>query len=277
MTRQLAAIMFTDIVGYTALMEQDEQLAKELRDRHRIVLQKEIPEHGGKILQYYGDGTLSTFDSALDAVECSIAIQRQLQLAPAIPIRIGIHTGDIVYEDNDIYGDGVNVSSRIQSLAVPGGVLISEKVYDEIKNHPDVITIPMGSFELKNVKKPVEVFALANEGLTIPSEREIRTASFSSEVSIAVLPFVNMSNDPEQEYFSDGMAEEILNSLAHLEKLKVAGRTSSFQFKGQNIDLREVGEKLGVKTVLEGSIRKQGNRLRVTAQLVNVQDGFHLW
>ncbi|HYV93393.1 MAG TPA: adenylate/guanylate cyclase domain-containing protein [Chitinophagales bacterium] len=277
MTRQLAAIMFTDIVGYTALMQQDEQLAKELRDRHRLVLQKEIPEHRGKILQYYGDGTLSVFDSALDAVQCSIAIQKQLQVAPSIPIRIGIHTGDIVYEENDIYGDGVNVSSRIQSLSVPGGVLISEKVYDDIKNHPEIITIPMGSFELKNVKKPVEVFALANEGLKVPSEQEPLAGNFSSEVSIAVLPFVNMSNDPEQEYFSDGMAEEIINSLAHLEKLKVAGRTSSFQFKGKNIDLRQVGEQLGVKTVLEGSIRKQGNRLRVTAQLVNVHDGFHLW
>jgi TolB-like protein/class 3 adenylate cyclase len=276
-SRQLAAIMFTDIEGYTALMQQDEQKARQIRDRHRRVLQKEIPGHHGKILRYYGDGTLSAFDSALDAVHCSIAIQKELQLAPSIPIRIGIHTGDIVYEENEIYGDGVNVSSRLQSLSVPGGVLISEKVYDEIKNHPEINTFPMGSFELKNVKKPVEVFAIANEGLTVPSEQDLRAGSSSSEVSIAVLPFVNMSNDLEQEYFSDGMAEEILNSLSHLEKLKVAGRTSSFQFKGKNIDLREVGERLGVKTVLEGSVRKQGNRLRVTAQLVNVKDGFHLW
>lgn len=276
-SRQLAAIMFTDIEGYTALMQQDEQKARQIRDRHRLVLQKEIPGHHGKILRYYGDGTLSVFDSAFDAVLCSISIQKELQRAPPIPIRIGIHTGDIVYEENEIYGDGVNVSARLQSLSVPGGVLISEKVYDEIKNHPEIITTPMGSFELKNVKKPVEVFAVANEGLTVPSGQDVRRGSFSSEVSIAVLPFVNMSNDPEQEYFSDGMAEEVLNSLSHLENLKVAGRTSSFQFKGKNIDLREVGEKLGVKTVLEGSVRKQGNRLRVTAQLVSVQDGFHLW
>jgi len=276
-SRQLAAIMFTDIVGYTALMQQDEQNARQTRDRHRLVLQKEIPRHHGKILRYYGDGTLSAFDSALDAVHCSIAIQKQLQLDPPIPIRIGIHTGDIVYEEHEIYGDGVNVSSRVQSLSAPGGVLISEKVYDEIKNHPEIITVPLGSFELKNVKKPIEVFAIANEGLTVPSEHDVRTESSSSEVSIAVLPFVNMSNDPDQEYFSDGMAEEILNSISHLKNLKVAGRTSSFQFKGKNIDLREVGEKLGVMTVLEGSVRKQGNRLRVTAQLVSVQDGFHLW
>lgn len=275
--RQLAAIMFTDIVGYTALMGQDEQHAKQIRDRHREVLQKQIEENSGKILQYYGDGTLSIFDSALDAVRSSIAIQKELQADPSIPIRIGIHTGDIVYDDADIYGDGVNISSRIQSLSVPGGVLISEKVFDEIKNHPEIKTISLGSFDLKNVKKPIEVLAIANEGVVIPSEQEIRAGSNAAEVSIAVLPFINMSAEAENEYFSDGISEELINVLSRVEGIRVTSRTSSFTYKGKQDDIRNIGKQLNVRNVLEGSVRKAGNRVRIGAQLISVSDGYQVW
>lgn len=275
--RQLAAIMFTDIVGYTALMGQNEQHAKQIRDRHREVLQKQIEENSGKILQYYGDGTLSIFDSALDAVRSSIAIQKELQADPSIPIRIGIHTGDIVYDDDGIYGDGVNVSSRIQSLSVPGGVLISEKVFDEIKNHPEIKTISLGRFDLKNVKKPLEVLAIANEGVVVPSEQQIRAGSTASEVSIAVLPFINMSAETENEYFSDGISEELINVLSKVEGIRVTSRTSSFTYKGKQEDIRNIGRQLNVRNVLEGSVRKSGNKVRIAAQLISVSDGYQVW
>ena len=206
-----------------------------------------------------------------------------MQKEPVVPLRIGMHTGDVIIEENNIYGDGVNIASRMESFAIPGSIFISGKAYDDIKNQKDIQTISLGKYVFKNVKEPQEIFAVSNEGIKTPVGNNLEgkgekvAEKKNIEKSIAVLPFANMSNDPEQEYFSDGMAEEILNSLAHLKDLKVAGRTSSFQFKGKNIDLREVGDKLGVSTVLEGSVRKQGNRIRITAQLINVDDGFHLW
>jgi len=184
-----------------------------------------------------------------------------------------------VFEENDVFGDGVNISSRLQAAAPVGGIWISEAVYNNVSNKKEISTKFVGEENLKNVKEPVRIYeVIINNEAKIPvqSPGNHQAARFVDK-SIAVLPFVNMSNDPEQEYFSDGMAEEILNSLSHLKDLKIAGRTSSFQFKGKNIDVREIGEKLGVATVLEGSVRKQGSRLRITAQLINVNDGFHLW
>ena len=173
-TRLLAAIMFTDMVGYTALMQKDEQKAKRYRDRHRKILQDSIAAHKGKILQYYGDGTLSIFNSAIEAVDCAIQIQQELQTEPKIPLRIGLHTGDIVYDDEGVYGDGVNVASRIEGLAISGSILISGKVFDEVKNHQAFKTVNLGAFNLKNVKKSVEVYALCNEGLAVPTKKEIQ-------------------------------------------------------------------------------------------------------
>lgn len=286
-SRQLSAIMFTDIEGYTATMQQNEQKAIMLRDRHRLILENEHRKFNGNIIQYYGDGTLSIFVSAVQAVQCALAMQQLFCQLPPVPVRIGLHIGDIIINEGHIFGDGVNLASRIESLGVAGSVLISDKVNNELHNHPEFKTLSMGTYQFKNIEQEVEVFALDHEGLVKPIPNSLKgkivekkAAPIQSSIlkkSIAVLPFVNMSNDPEQEYFSDGMAEEILNSLSHLNDLKVAGRTSSFQFKGKNIDLRELGQKLGVNTVLEGSVRKQGNRLRVTAQLINVEDGFHLW
>jgi TolB-like protein/class 3 adenylate cyclase/Flp pilus assembly protein TadD len=275
--RLLAAVMFTDMVGYTALMQEDEERAISNRDRHRKILEKSIGEHGGEILQYYGDGTLSIFKSAIEAVECAIQIQAALQTEPIIPLRIGIHMGDIVYNEEGVYGDCVNVASRIEGLALSGSVLVSDKVFDEIKNQKNISTASLGTFELKNVKRPVEVFAIDNAGLVVPSRKDIASGPKEDLKSIAVLPFVNMSSDPENEYFSDGITEELLNVLARIEGLRVTARTSSFAFKGQNADIKQIGAQLGAKTILEGSVRKAGNKVRITAQLINTADGYHIW
>ena len=275
--RQLAAIMFTDMVGYTALMQENEHRAKENRDRHRQVLQESVREHQGEILQYYGDGTLMIFSSAIEAINAALDIQVALQTEPKIPLRVGIHTGDIVYDQEGIFGDGVNIASRIEGLSVSGSVLISGKVYDEIRNHPEFSAKSLGKFDLKNVKQPIEVFALTNEGLSVPKLKEIKENHGTANKTIAVLPFVNMSADPENEYFSDGITEELLNALTKVDGLLVTSRTSSFAFKGQNEDMRKIGEKLGVKSVLEGSVRTVGNRVRITAQLINTVDGYHIW
>ena len=275
--RQLAAVMFTDMVGFTALMQKDEKKAKRNRDRQREVLEKYIFEHLGKIIQYYGDGTLSIFGSAIKSVECAIKIQQELQKEPKIPLRMGIHLGDIVYEDDGAYGDGLNVASRIESLSVAGAVLFSDKIHDEIKNHPELTNKSLGKFELKNVKRPVEIFALANEGLTVPKSGELKGKGKKAENSVAVLPFVNMSADPENEYFSDGVSEELINALTKVEGLLVTSRTSSFAFKERDHDIRDIGSRLDVKTILEGSVRKAGDKVRITAQLINTTDGYHFW
>jgi TolB-like protein/class 3 adenylate cyclase/Flp pilus assembly protein TadD len=276
-TRQLAAIMFTDMVGYTALMQEDEDRALNNRARHRQVFEELVTKFNGKILQYYGDGTLSIFSSALFAVQSAMEIQQQLRQPPEISVRIGIHSGDVVYDKEGIYGDGVNVASRIESLSVPGGIFISEKVFDEIKNHTSIISKSLGLCELKNVKRPIEVFAIANEGFPVPDRSEIIGKTSYTGHRIAVLPFVNMSADPENEYFSDGITEEIITALTKVEGLLVTSRTSAFVFKGKNEDARKIGLQLNVSKILEGSVRKAGNRVRVTAQLVNAADGYHLW
>jgi TolB-like protein/class 3 adenylate cyclase/Tfp pilus assembly protein PilF len=275
--RQLAAILFADMTGYTALMQENEQLAREKRLRLKEVLENTIARFHGKILQYYGDGSLSIFNSAIDSVHAAIEIQRLLQQAPRVELRIGIHTGDIIIEDETIYGDGVNLASRIESLAVPGGVFVSEKVYDEIRNQQHIQTREMGFFELKNVKHPIRVFAIANNGITVPGRNEVRGKTATPVNRLAVLPFVNMSADPENEYFSDGITEELLNALTRVDGLQVTSRTSSFAFKGKNDDIRDIAIQLNVDKVLEGSVRKAGNRVRITAQLINAADGFHIW
>jgi adenylate cyclase len=296
--RQLSAILFTDIEGYTAIMQESEKVAMSMRHRHRQIIQQEHKNFNGRIIQYYGDGTLSTFQSIVEAVQCALSMQQQFLQEPTVPVRMGLHIGDIIFNEEGIFGDGVNLASRIESLGVAGSVLISDTANEELHNHPDLKTISVGVYPLKNIKRAVEVFALNHEELVIPKPNSLngKTKEIDPEVaphnnrdfdneniksmplkSVAVLPFVNIGNDPDQEYFSDGMSEEIINALAHLKDLKVAGRTSSFQFKNKDINLRELGQKLGVRTILSGSVRKQGSWLRITARLINIEDGYHLW
>jgi TolB-like protein/class 3 adenylate cyclase/Tfp pilus assembly protein PilF len=276
-SRQLAAIMFTDIVGYTGLMQENESEAALVRLRHREVFEKEHNLYHGEILQYYGDGTLSIFKSAAEAVECAITMQQQFNSDQSVPLRIGIHLGDIVYDKSEIYGDGVNLASRIESMGIPGSILISGILNNAVKNQGTISTKSLGFFELKNIKEPIELFTIINRGITVPERSALKGKMKESKKSIAVLPFSNMSTDPENEYFSDGIAEEILNALVKVEGLLVTARTSSFSFKGKNMDVREIGTQLGVSHILEGSVRKAGNKVRITAQLVSSADGYHLF
>ena len=277
--RRLAVIMFSDIVGYTAMMQQNESLALVKLNRFKASLNQRVKEFRGEVIQYYGDGGLVIFTNSADAVNCASTLQVEFRDEPQVPVRIGIHSGDIIQNEGNIFGDSVNIASRIESMGIAGAVLISDSIQKQIKNKPQFKLTSLGNFKFKNVDEPMEIFALAINNFPVPKRNEM-DGKFKEEDavrSIAVLPFVNMSNDPEQEYFGDGIAEEIINSLVHLNDLHVAGRTSSFQFKGMNIDLKEVGIKLNVGSVLEGSVRKQGNRLRITAQLINVENGYHLW
>jgi TolB-like protein/class 3 adenylate cyclase/Tfp pilus assembly protein PilF len=275
--RQLAAILFADMAGYTAMMQENEQLARTKRKRLKAVLEETVAKFNGKILQYYGDGSLSIFNSAIDCVWCSIDIQQQLQQEPKVSLRIGIHTGDVIIDDEAVYGDGVNLASRIESLAVAGGIFISEKVQDEIRNQENIHTRELGYFELKNVRYPVRLFAITNDGVAMPRRDELKGKTKETNNRLAVLPFINMSADPENEYFSDGITEELLNTLTKVDGLQVTSRTSVFAFKGKNNDIRDIAIQLNVDKVLEGSVRKAGNRVRITAQLINAADGYHIW
>jgi TolB-like protein/class 3 adenylate cyclase len=274
-SRQLAAIMFTDIVGYTALMGNDEQKAFATLNKNRSLQKPIIEQYNGRWIKELGDGVMASFNTVSDAVHAAIKIQEACTAANDFQLRIGIHLGDVIFENDDVFGDGVNIASRLQAAAKPGCIYVSEAVHNNVVNKKDITSRFVKEEFLKNVKEATRIYEVTiTDNTTIITGNQMKNIPLNS---IAVLPFANMSNDPEQDYFGDGIAEEILNSLAHLPDLKVAGRTSSFQFKGKNMDLRELGEKLGVNKVLEGSVRKQGNRLRITAQLINVNDGFHLW
>jgi len=310
--RQLAAIMFTDIVGYTAMMQQNEEKAVAVIRHYNSTLEKFVTQFNGQVLNYYGDGSLCIFSSATDAVNCSLAVQKDLKNEPAVPLRIGLHIGEVFFEDAKALGDGVNVASRVQSLGRENTILISEEVHNKIKNNASITAASLGHFEFKNVGKSMEVFALTNEGLSVPKRNKMEgklkkknlqkrniiaalsfilliVAAFFiyknffvkndkvADKSIAVLPFVDMSAGKDQEYFSDGLSEELLNLLTKIPELKVIGRTSSFSFKGKNEDLRSIAQKLGVAHLLEGSVRKDGNKIRVTAQLIKADDGSQLW
>ena len=311
-SRQLAAIMFTDIVGYTAMMQQNEEKAVAVIKHYNSVLEKWVTNFNGQVLNYYGDGSLCIFSSATDAVNCSLAVQKDLKSEPVVPLRIGLHIGEVFFEDAKALGDGVNVASRVQSLGQENTILVSEEIHDKIKNNPSIVATSLGHFDFKNVGKSMEVFALTNEGLFVPQRKKMQGKlkkknvqrrniiaalslliivaaiffiyknSFNkndkvSDKSIAVLPFADMSAGKDQEYFSDGLSEELINLLAKIPELKVIGRTSSFSFKGKNEDLRSIAQKLGVSNILEGSVRKDGNKIRVTAQLIRAGDGSHLW
>jgi adenylate cyclase len=304
-TRKLAAIMFTDIVGYTTMVGTDENLAIATVTQHKKIIEQTVEKYEGDLIQFYGDGSLSIYPSATSAMECAIEIQKKFKNNIIVPLRVGIHIGEILIKEGSIYGAGVNLAARIESLGQSGTILFSEDVFQKISNNSSFISKCLGKFEFKNVEKPMHVYALANESFPVPIAESIvgklksqpNETKFSTllkkekesdvipdlpkrkilEKSIAVLPFVNMSSDPEQDYFCEGISEEIINTIVQLPNLTVVGRTSSFCFKGINEDLRSVGNTLGVSKILEGSVRKSGNRIRITAQLVEAANGFHLW
>ncbi|UCH09125.1 MAG: hypothetical protein JSU61_07720, partial [Fidelibacterota bacterium] len=275
--RKLAAIMFTDIVGFTTLMGEDESRALALVQKNRGYQKELIGQHNGEWLKEMGDGTLSSFGSAVEAVDCARAIQVGLRDDPDLTLRIGIHVGDVVYEEGDIFGDGVNVASRIEPLAEPGGICLSGRVYDDIRNKPDVEAVLLGEKQLKNVKHPIKVYALKSDGLPVPEVVLSAIAEDNDLQSIAVLPLVNLTGSGEDEWFADGMTEALITSLARISALKVISRTSVMPYKKSSKSLPQIAAELGVRTVLEGSVLKAGTRVRITAQLIEARTDRHLW
>ncbi len=326
--------MFADIAGYTALMQCDEALALDKLRLFKEELTLKVQEFEGKIIQYYGDGCLIIFTNAVDAVSCAKALQEDFTKDPQVPVRIGIHLGDILLEEGNIFGDSVNISSRIQSMGIPGAVLFSDAIKNQIKNKPGFQLTSLGNIEFKNVDDPIEVFALSNSGFPVPdktnltgkfkdqknanlvtdlptgkkkfkrrlifyillavailttgyiilkesnhSSKEV-SESNSDEIidkSIAVLAFIDLSPGKDAEYLCDGIANDITTTLYSIKDLKVIGNTSSFSFKGKNEPLNKIGEILGVANILEGSVQKEGKKIRVTAKLIRAADGFQLW
>lgn len=277
MKRRQAAVVFNDISGYTSLMQSNEEKAILLRQRHKEVVDRLTLQHNGTIIQYYGDGTLSIFDCAADAVQCAMSMQLEFKKPPEIPLRIGINKGDILLGPDGIYGDSVNIASRIERMSVPGSVLISSNVFEEIKGHASIHTKDLGQFELKNVRHPINIHAVTNEGICVPDTKDLVGKLGYKEKSIIVLPFYNLSKEPENEYFTDGITEQIIYALSELEGLRVTSRTSSFTFKDKQVNLRQLHQELGIDNVLEGSVRKHGKKVRITAQLINAADDFQLW
>lgn len=278
--RQLAAIMFADIAGYTALMQEDETVAMQLRQKLQQKLEKEVARHGGRVLEFRGDGALCCFTSTTEAVLAAIAVQLEMQNNPAVPLRIGMHTGDVAVEGNMIYGDGVNIASRIETFAVPGSIFISDKVHDDIKNQKEIQSVSLGKFFLKNVEEQVEIFAISNPGIKLPDKSSLEGKGQKVKAGcdcVLVLPFVNMSADPEQEYFSDGLTEELISKLSGLKELRVISRTTSMQYKGTQKDIKTISRETDATYIVEGSVRKHLNNLRITAQFVDARRDVHLW
>jgi adenylate cyclase len=277
-SRQLAAIMFTDIVGYTSLMGLDEQKAFDILKKNRELQKPIIEQFHGRWIKELGDGILASFSTVSDAVYAALKIQEGSRESGNFQLRIGIHLGEVVFENEDVFGDGVNIASRIQAISNPGSIYISESVQHNISNKTGMETRYVKQEILKNVKEPVRIYEVIPQGeKRLPDSVVKETIHPAFENSIAVLPLLNMSNDPEQDYFCDGISEEIINALAQLNHLRVIARTSAFSFKGKNYDVREIGKSLDVTTLLEGSVRKSGNHLRITIQLIRVADGSHLW
>ena len=282
--RKLVAILSADVKGYSRMMQDDEDSTIRTLTTYRSALSNLIQKFRGHVVDATGDNMLAEFTSVVDAVNCAVEVQRELAERNAelhkerkMEFRIGVNLGDVVEDEDRIYGDGVNIAARLESLAEPGGICISDFVYRQVKNRLKVAYEYLGEKTVKNIKEPVPVYRVVSFLNEVTAQVSAVKSATPAKPSIAVLPFVNMSNDPEQEYFSDGITEELISELAKLKGLKVISRTSAFCFKGKDVDLRTIGKQLNVNNVLEGSVRKAGNRLRITAQLINVADDTHLW
>jgi adenylate cyclase len=282
MERRLAAIIAADVVGYSRLIEADEVgTLGALANRRTSIIEPLVAEHRGRIVKLMGDGLLIEFASAVDSVNCAIAIQRGMTGANAalpsdraIVLRIGINLGDVVVDGLDIQGDGVNIAARLEAMAEPGGICISAGVHEQTERRVPAVFQDLGGQKLKNISRSIRVYRVADAGKTSPTSDAVPSPA---KASIAVLPFTNMSGDPEQEYFSDGITEDIITELSRFRSLFVIARNSSFTYKGRAANVIEVGRNLGVRYVAEGSVRRAGSRVRVTAQLVDAQSGSHLW
>ncbi|APG08709.1 MULTISPECIES: adenylate/guanylate cyclase domain-containing protein [Bradyrhizobium] len=285
--RRLTAILAADVAGYSRLIGADEEgTLAQLKAFRKALVDPTIAKHRGRIVKTTGDGMLVEFASAVDATRCAIEVQRgmadentEIPQAERIEFRIGIHLGDVIIDDNDIFGDGVNIAARLESIAVPGGISISRAVHDQVRDRINVCFDDKGEIALKNIARPVQVFAVsgAKESKTTVSPESKPALALPDKPSIAVLSFTNMSGDPEQDYFADGMAEDVITALSHFKALFVIARNSSFTYKGRAVDVKQIGRELGVRYVLEGSVRKVANRVRITGQLVDSATGAHLW
>ncbi len=283
--RRLAAIVVADVVGYSRLMEANEAGTLEaLKERRKNVLEPVVRSHGGRIVKLMGDGVLIEFASAVNAVEGALELQRKMAEAnKGVPearqvmLRIGINLGDVIGEGFDIYGEGVNIAARLEALAEPGGVCMSEKVHNEVRGKIDITTKDLGPVQLKNIATPVRIFAVGTDEPLVQSSSSAVLASGKEFTSVAVLPFTNMSGNPEQDYFADGITEDIITELSRFKNLSVVARNTTFTFKGRSVNVAEVGRQLGADFVLEGSIRLAGERMRATVQLIDAQTGAHVF
>src|SRR5262245_33534606 len=285
--RRLTAILAGDVVGYSRLMGEDEEGTLARLNAHRSeFLDPKIAEHRGRIVKRTGDGILIEFASAVDALRCALKVQKGMAERNAgvpthqrIELRIGINVGDIIVEDGDIFGDGVNIAARLEGISAPGGVCISEDVYRQVRGKFDATFEDIGEQKLKNIVQPVRVYRMRIVGTSAgaSTSEHSTTLPLPDKPSIAVLAFQNMSGEAEQEYFADGIAEDIITALSKTRWLFVIARNSSFIYKGRTVDIKQIGRELGVRYVLEGSVRKSGNRVRITAQLIEAATGAHTW
>ena len=291
--RMLSAIMFTDIVGYTTMVGKDETLAIKMVTHHKKIINQTVSKFNGDLIEFYGDGSLSIFPSATSAVECAMAIQNNFRGNIAVPLRVGIHIGEILVKEGSIYGAGVNLAARIESLGQSGTILFSEHVYQKISNNSQFQTQYLGEFEFKNVDKPMQIYALSNEGFPIP-QKENMTGKLKiqhsndapksakdkvNEISksMAVLPFENHSRNEEQEYFINGIADEIRSQLLSIKDLKVISRSSCMYFKDKTYTINQIGKELNVEFVLEGRVQVISNYVKVSVELSNTKSNKQIW
>ncbi len=282
-TRKLRAILSADVKGYSLLMADDEVHTIETLKKYRQIMGDLIKNHSGRVVDNPGDNLLAEFGSAVDAVECAVEVQKKLKKENAryvednrLEFRIGINIGDVVHDGGRIYGSGVNVAARIESLADPGGICISRNTYDHVKGKLDLGFEYLGEHEVKNIKDPVRVYRVLMD-TDAPKPLVEEQLELPDKPSIAVLPFDNMSGDPNQEYFSDGLTEQIINGLCKVSNLFVIGRNSSFAYKGKSFSTKQIAQELGIRYILEGSVQKAGNRVRITAQLIDATTDYHMW